>query len=108
MRQDDVEDRLRQLGVEPVDALRLAAYEVVTERDLSLKPTGVREINRERVVVVRHGLAYVVEERAGDRNVAVDARKRRRRGADGLRHGDRVVEQPVPVGLVVVLRRRRL
>ena len=52
-------------------------------------------------------LADVVQQRAGDRDVAVDARERRADRADRLGDAEAVLEQAVPVGLVVVLRGRR-
>ena len=102
-----MEDRLRELGVEALDRLDRAADEVVAERDLAEQPAGVGEVDRQRVVVVGLRLADVVQERAGDRHIAVDAREGGRGGAHRLGDRDRVVEEPVAVGLVVVLRRRR-
>ena len=98
---------LCELGIEAVDRLDRAADDVVAERDLAEQAAGVGEVDRERVVVVGLRLADVVQESAGDRDVAVDAAERRRRGADRLGDRDGVVEEPVRVGLVVVLRRRR-
>ena len=48
-------------------------------------------------------LADVVQQRPGHRDVAVDAGERRRDGADRLGDGQAMLQQPVPVGLVVVL-----
>ena len=99
--------RLGQLGVEALDLLDPAADHVVAERDLGLQPPGVGEVDRQRVVVVGLGLADVVQQRAGDGDVAVDAGEQGRGGADALGDRDGVLEQPAGVGLVVVLRRRR-
>ncbi len=49
-----------------------------------------------------------MQERAGNRHVAVDARERPGDEPHGLGDGQAVLEQPVAVGLVVVLRRRRV
>src|SRR5665811_2465366 len=48
------------------------------------------------------------DRRAGDRDLAVDPGEEVGRGADRLRDRDRVLEQPVAVGLVVDLGRRRV
>ena len=106
--EDDVEDRLGQAGVEAGDLLDLAAHQVVAERDLALQAAGVGEVDRQRVVVVGLGLADVVQQRAGDGDVAVDAGEEGGGGADRLGDRERVLEQPVAVGLVVDLRRRRV
>ena len=100
--------RLGQLRIEAVDPLDLAADQVVAERDLALEAAGVGEVDSQRIVVVGHGLADVVEQRAGDRDVAIDSGEGRGRGAHSLSHRDRVVEEPVPIRLVVVLGGRRL
>ena len=68
-----------------------------------MQPAGVGQVDRERVVVVGLGLADVVQQRAGDRDVAVEAGEEVGGGADGLGDRDGVLEQPAPVGLVVVL-----
>ena len=104
--EDDVEDGLGQRRVEAGDLLDLAAHRVVAERDLALQAAGVGEIDRQRVVVVGDGLADVVQERTGNRDLAVDAGEEVGRGADRLGDGDGVLEQAVAVGLVVDLRRR--
>ena len=106
--EDDVEDRLGEGGVEAVDLLDLAADHVVAERDLALQAAGVGQVDRQRVVVVGLGLADVVEEGAGDGDVAVDAGEEVGGGGDRLGDRERVLEQPVAVGLVVDLRRRRV
>ena len=95
-------------GVEAGDVLDLAADQVVAERDLALQAAEVGEVDRQRVVVVGLGLADVVEEGAGDGDVAVDAGEEVGGGGDRLRDRERVLEQPVAVGLVVDLRRRRV
>ena len=97
-----------ELGVEALDRLDLAADHVVAERDLAQQAAVVGEVDRQRVVVVGLGLADVVQQRAGDRDVAVDAGEDGGGGADGLGDRERVLEQPVAVGLVVVLRGGRL
>ena len=94
--------------VEALDPLDLAADLVVAARDLALEPAGVGQLDRERIVVVGLGLADVVEHRAGDGDLAVDAGEEV--GGRAHRLGDRegVLEQPAGVGLVVVLGGRRL
>src|SRR5436305_8610427 len=52
VREDDVEDRLREIGVESVDPLDLAANPVVAARDLALEPAGTGQLDGERVVAV--------------------------------------------------------
>ena len=103
-----MEDRLGQLRIEPLDPLDLAAHQVVAERYLALEAAGIGEVDRERIVVVGHRLADVVKQGPGDRDVPIDPREGRRGGAHRLGNRDRVVEQPVPVGLVVVLGGRSL
>ena len=66
--EDDVQDRLGEVGVEALDLLDLAADLVVAERDLGLQAARVGQVDRQRVVVVGLGLADVVQERAGDRD----------------------------------------
>ena len=95
-------------GSKPGIVLDLAAHQVVAERDLALQAAGVGEVDRQRVVVVGLGLADVVQEGAGDGDVAVDAGEEVGGGADRLGDRERVLEQPVAVGLVVDLRRRRV
>ena len=66
-----------------------------------------RSVDRRARRPVGLELADVVQQRAGDGDVAVDAREARRsRSRPGPPTG--VLEQPVAVGLVVVLRRRRV
>ena len=77
-RQDDVEHAWA-VGGEAVDLLDLAAHDVVAERDLALELAGVGQLDRAAVVRVGLDLADVVEQRAGDRELAVDRRERRRR-----------------------------
>ena len=103
----DVEHRARQLGRKAVDPLDRAAHHVVAERDLAQELALVGEVDRHRVGLVGLDLPDVVDQPAGDSEVAVDAGEGARHRADGLAHGQRVLEQPVQVGLVVVLRRRR-
>ena len=52
-------------------------------------------------------LADVVQQRAGDRHIAVDAGERGADRAHRLGHTEAVLEQAVAVCLVVVLGRRR-
>ena len=101
-----MQQRLGERRREAVDLLDLAAHAVVAERDLALQATVVGQVDVGRVVAVGVELADVVQERAGDGDVAVDAREGGRGRAHRLPHGQRVLEQPVPVGLVVELRRR--
>ena len=63
--------------------------------------------DRARLVSVGLELADVVQQRARDGDVAVDPREGRADRADRLRDAEAVLEQPVAVGLVVVLGRRR-
>ena len=95
-------------GSKPGISSICAAHQVVAERDLALEAAGVGEVDRQRVVVVGLDLADVVQKRAGDRDLAVDAGEEVGGGADRLRDRDRVLEQAVAVGLVVDLRRRRV
>ena len=106
--EDDVEHGLGQRRVEAGDVLDLAAHQVVAERDLALQAAEVGEVDRQRVVVVGLCLADVVQEGAGDGDVAVDAGEEVGGGADRLGDRERVLEQPVAVGLVVDLGRRRV
>ena len=84
-----------------------AAHAVVAERDLPVQPAGVGHRDRAVTHLVGLELADVVEQRAGNGDVAVDAGERRGDRADGLGHGQGVLEQAVRVGLVVVLGRGR-
>ena len=77
--EDDVQDAPAPAsGSKPGISSICAAHEVVAERDLALQAAGVGEVDRQRVVVVGLELADVVQERAGDGDVAVDARGRSR------------------------------
>ena len=58
------------------DPLDLRAHEVVAERDLAEQLAVVGEVDRERVAAVGLDLADVVDQRAGDGDVAVDAGER--------------------------------
>ena len=95
-------------GSKPGMLLDLPAHQVVAERDLALQAAEIGEVDRQRVVVIGLRLADVVQEGAGDRDVAVDAGEEVGRGADRLGDRERVLEQAVAVGLVVDLRRRRV
>jgi len=71
-----VQQRLGRLGAESIDAFDLGSHEEVAERDLALElPRGG---DRDFVALDRVGvgLADVVEQRAADGQVAVDAGKR--------------------------------
>ena len=104
-----MQERLRRAsGGKPSIVLDLAAHAVVAERDLALQPAVVGQVDRGPVRGVGVELADVVQQRAGDGDVAVDAGEGRRDRADRLADGERVLEQPVAVGLVVELRRRRV
>ena len=94
-------------GGKPSIVLDRAAHAVVAQRDLALELAGVGQVDRRRLHRVGLELADVVQQRAGDRDVAVDAGERGADRADRLRDRERVLEQPVAVGLVVVLGGRR-
>jgi len=98
--EDDVQHRLRQIGVEALDRLDLATNPVVAERDLALKPTLICEVDRKRIVVVGLELADIVKQRSGDGDVAIDAREEGGRGADALGDGQRVLEQAVTIAML--------
>src|SRR3954467_14945072 len=108
VREDDVQHGLRRLGGEAGQLLDRAAHEVVAERYLAVQLAGVRQLYRATVHRVRLDLADVVQQRPGDCDVAVEAGERRGEGMDTLGDREAVLEQPVPVGLVVVLGRRRV
>ena len=76
--EDDVPDRLRELRREAVDVLDRAPDAVVAERDLALQAAGVGEVDALRVLGVGLQLADVVQQRAGDGDVAVDVAGRSR------------------------------
>ena len=98
---------VRQLLGEAVDLLDRPSNPVVAERDLSMQPADVGQIDVRQIVGVRLELADVVQERTGHRNVAIDPSEGGADRAHGLRYAEAVLEQTVTVGLVVVLRRRR-
>ena len=104
--EDDVKDTLGATRWEAGQVLDRPTDDVVAERYLALEATGVAELDRAAGGGVCLDLADVVKQRAGDRQVAVEPRKRGRHRADPLRHRQRMLQQPVPVGLVVVLGRR--
>src|SRR5205823_10882737 len=79
------------------------ADEVVAERNFALQLAGVGQLDRTADGLVRLDLADVVQKRPGDGDVAVDAGKRRRDRADALRDRQRVLEQSMAVGLVILL-----
>ena len=92
----------------PGQVLDQPADAVVAERDLALELAQVGHVDRQRVGRVGVELADVVQQRAGDRHVAVHAAEGRADRRHALRDGQLVLEQAVPVGLVVALGRRRL
>ena len=106
--EDDVQQRLGEPRREPVRLLDRASHRVVPERDLALEAPRVGEVDAGLVGRVGLELADVVQQRARDGDVAVDPREDRAHGAHRLRDGQRVLEQPVAVGLVEGLRGRRL
>ena len=106
--EDDVQHGRPPARREARDVLDRAADAVVAERDLAVELAEVGHVDRQRVRRVGVELADVVQQRAGDRDVAVDARERRARSGDRLGDAERVLEQPVPVGLVVALGGRRV
>jgi NAD(P)-dependent dehydrogenase (short-subunit alcohol dehydrogenase family) len=87
----------------------LLAHLVVAERDLAEELAAVRELDRAVAACVDLGLADVVEERAGHCQIAVDpaAKRSARQHADALGDREAVLQEPVAVCLVVVLRRGR-
>ena len=98
---------LRQLRREGVDFLDRTPHAVVAERDLAVQAPGVAELEAVPLRAVGLDLADVVQQRARDRHVAVDPRKRRADRAHSLRDAETVLQQPVTIGLVVVLCSRR-
>jgi hypothetical protein len=100
--QDDVQHALLQLLGEAGQLLDAAAHAVVAERDLALQAALVGHVDR-RVAGVGLQLADVVQQRARDRDVAVDPREGRADRADGLGDREAVLQQAVQVGLVVAL-----
>ena len=92
----------------PSMRVHLAAHAVVAERDLAQQLAGVGELDGLAGPGVGLDLADVVQQRAGDGHVAVDAGEGGGQRAHALGHRQAVLEQPVAVGLVVVLRGRGL
>jgi len=106
VRDDDVTQARRELGREALDLGDEALDDVVTDDDLALQASGVGEPRRERVTGVARDLADVVQQGAGDDEVAVHGRQT---VGDGRRHlGDdhRVLEQAVAVRVMVAHRGR--
>ena len=101
--EDDVQQRLGELGREAGDLLDRAPDGVVAAGDLADQLAGVVQGDAALVAGVGVELADVVQQRAADGEVAVDAREDL--GGGGGRVGDlqRVLEQPGAVGVVVVL-----
>ena len=93
-------------GSKPAISSIAPPHQVVAERDLALQAAGVGEVDRQRILVIGLGLADVVQQRAGDRDVAIDAGEEGGGRGDRLGDRDRVLEQAVAVGLVVDLCRR--
>src|SRR4051812_45093094 len=71
--QDDVEQCLGGARREPWNLLDLTTDEVVAEWDLALEPSRVGELDGAALGGVGLDLANVVQQRAGDRDVALDA-----------------------------------
>ena len=94
-------------GGKPSSSSITPAHAVVAERDLALQAARVGHVDRRVAAGVGLELADVVQQRAGDGDVAVDPRERRADRAHRLGDRERVLEQPVQVGLVVVLGGRR-
>src|SRR5580704_12999275 len=72
--EDDVEQGLGQIRRKAVQPLDRAAHTVIAERDLAVQAAGVRHRDPAGAELVGLELADVVEQRAGDRDIAVDAR----------------------------------
>ena len=94
-------------GGKPGQLLDGAADAVVAQRDLALQAPGIGEVDGRGIGGVGLELADVVQQRAGDRHVAIDAGEGRGHRAHALGDREAVLEQPVHVGLVVELGRRR-
>ena len=75
MAEDDVQQRLGVGGGEAVDPLDLTPHAVIAERDLAEQLAGVGQLDRAVDRGVGLDLADVVQQRAGDRDVAVDPGK---------------------------------
>ena len=101
--EDDVQHALGAPRREGRKVLDRTAHDVVAERDLALEAAGVAQRDRPARRDVGLDFADVVQERAGDGQVAVDPRERRGHRAHSLRDRQAVLQQAVPVGLVVVL-----
>ncbi len=99
--EDDVAHRLREPFREARDVLDRAAHAEVAEGDLALQAAVVGQVDRRgRVGGIGLELADVVQQRTGDRHVAIDAGERRADRPDRLRDSQRVLEEAVAVGLV--------
>jgi hypothetical protein len=105
--EDDVQHGLGSARVEVLDRVDERSHAVVAERDLAVQLAGVGQLDRAAREGVGVELADVVQQRAGDRDVAVDLRERRADRAHRLGDRQRVLEQPVAVGLVKALGGRR-
>ena len=73
MGEDDVQQRTRQLPGKALDALGLPANQVIAERNLAQQLAVVGEVDRGGVQPVGLDLADVVDQRAGDGQIPVDA-----------------------------------
>ena len=93
-------------GREAFDALDLAAHHVVAERDLAEQLAAVGELDGPVDGRVHLGFADVVQSAPVTASSRSIGRERTgRQGAHALRHRQAVLDQPVAVGLVVVLGR---
>src|SRR5205823_11688446 len=84
VREDDVKKRAGELPGKAVDRLDRPAHPVIAQRDLAEQLAVVGQVDRGGVAAVRLDLADVVEQRPGDRDVAIDAGERGGDRADSL------------------------
>jgi len=108
MGEDDVQKRSLELGREAAEPLDQPPHAVVAKRDLAAHAALIRHLNRPVAERVDLKLAKVMQQRSGHGQVAVDAGEGGGDCPDRLRHREAVLEQPVAVGLVVVLGGGRL
>ena len=103
VREDDVKECLGELGREVRDLLDCPPHDVVAARDLADQPAGIVQADAAGVARVGVELADVVQQRAAQRELAIDAGERARRGQRRVSHLERVLEQTAAVRVVVVL-----